>query len=42
MVSAARRHNDRRRIKKMVDLNEQKKWRYKDEMTGEEGGGKDE
>lgn len=42
MIRAVRRNNDRERIRKMVDKNEQRKWRYKDETAEGEGGEKDE
>ena len=41
IIRAARRRNERRRIEKMVSVNENKKWRYKDEEMAE-GGEEDE
>lgn len=35
MVKAARRQNERRRIRKALEAGEQKKWRYRDEKGGE-------
>ena len=33
LVKAARKRNERKRIRKMLDKSEQKKWRYSDEDT---------
>lgn len=41
IIRVARRRNERRRIEKMVSVNENKKWRYKDEEMAE-GGEEDE
>ncbi len=37
VVRAARRRNERRRIEKMARINENKKWRYKEDVSEERG-----